>query len=537
MTAEFAQAMDRWVEEIRAAYGIPPAMVGRVGTCRNCDGVVQGGANTSTGWTHIGDWQGVRCQGALTGAVPQAEVPQRSPAETLAELDAAVEGRCAGPGCSAPLTERSKSAYFCGPVCQEEWTRRQAGRPSPGSAPVRGSGQVAAGPMRWRPDLMTAFDDTGLTLLDRHHRDDTGLDYCVFTDPDSDRAFLRVDDGHRFVGIEVPWAELEESGPAEPFRRLERELGDRRRLDPEPAPDPWSTLGEGVVPPTGLSAEQMHATIREWLRANFIDPDLVPQDAQIEVREGRIHCEVVRRVGAGDLVRDGHGVARTRISVRHRCRPPWPGTGPCPNCVGRCEPGCGCTGWGPRAVAPVDTVPAERSVDDERSRLLWLPDPPADPEAPTMADLAGGIDLTPHVAAPLTTAQDPWGDLQAAWQRLVPSDHNPVVRVDASAGIAEQMIRQGWPSPGIGSAVNQVLGVPVVWDTALPPGAWRAVYADGRRIEHHTCQWEPLLDSDGPHRCVLSWSDGERCDAVAADPAVVRTAERLVGPPATGGTS
>jgi len=39
----------------------PPAV------CANCDMPIAK-ARTSTGWTHVGEWSGVRCKGAITGA-------------------------------------------------------------------------------------------------------------------------------------------------------------------------------------------------------------------------------------------------------------------------------------------------------------------------------------------------------------------------------------------------------------------------------------------------------------------------------------
>jgi hypothetical protein len=164
---------------------------------------------------------------------------------------------------------------------------------------------------------VTVFDDTGLTLLDGHHRGDTGLDYRVYNrESESDRAFLRVDDGHRFVGLEVPWSELEASGISGPFRWLERELGDRRRLDPEP----------GNLPPapllTGQSPEEFVAAVTAW-RA------LLP-------RMG----EVLDRAALGDV--EGRAERYRRLT--------------------------------------------------EQGTVFWLPDPPADPDAPT-PERAGGVRL------------------------------------------------------------------------------------------------------------------------------------------------
>lgn len=38
-------------------------------SCGNCGYPIESAA-TSTGWTHIGDWQGVRCPNRLCGATP-----------------------------------------------------------------------------------------------------------------------------------------------------------------------------------------------------------------------------------------------------------------------------------------------------------------------------------------------------------------------------------------------------------------------------------------------------------------------------------
>ncbi|HEY6107629.1 MAG TPA: hypothetical protein VIV56_01880 [Gemmatimonadales bacterium] len=38
-------------------------------TCRNCGDEIARSTKRA-GWTHVGNWQGVRCNGALTGAVP-----------------------------------------------------------------------------------------------------------------------------------------------------------------------------------------------------------------------------------------------------------------------------------------------------------------------------------------------------------------------------------------------------------------------------------------------------------------------------------
>lgn len=41
--------------------------------------------------------------------------------EVVAAIDAAVEGRCAGPGCGRLITFTSPSAWWCSPECMEAW--------------------------------------------------------------------------------------------------------------------------------------------------------------------------------------------------------------------------------------------------------------------------------------------------------------------------------------------------------------------------------------------------------------------------------
>lgn len=43
-------------------------------SCGNCGFPIEN-AETSTGWTHVGNWQGVRCPGRLCGATPATRRP------------------------------------------------------------------------------------------------------------------------------------------------------------------------------------------------------------------------------------------------------------------------------------------------------------------------------------------------------------------------------------------------------------------------------------------------------------------------------
>lgn len=162
-----------------------------------------------------------------------------TPEDILAAVDAAVEGRCAGPGCGQLLTERSASAYFCGQTCQELWSRRQTDRPEQ----VRGSVTVAQDAARWRPDLVDAFDDFDLELMDELTERDRIRRWYRHVDG---RRFLRLDDGHRWVGAFAP---DDEEGSADLWQRLERELTDPRRLDPDLAPatdEPTQAFGASL---------------------------------------------------------------------------------------------------------------------------------------------------------------------------------------------------------------------------------------------------------------------------------------------------
>jgi hypothetical protein len=39
--------------------------------CRNCNNFVERDSFSSTGWTHVGKWEGVRCQNDICGARPK----------------------------------------------------------------------------------------------------------------------------------------------------------------------------------------------------------------------------------------------------------------------------------------------------------------------------------------------------------------------------------------------------------------------------------------------------------------------------------
>lgn len=216
MPFDVVGAMDRaasWqlIEaEVRAAFGLPPAQVGA--TCRQC----------MAGEGHLD----VACVND-----PAYQEPPR--ADVLDQIDRAVDGLCP---CGA---EPATGSAYCSDDCRP--THR-----GPDTDAIRDGGPHAA---RWRPDLVDVFDDSDLELVraqrgrvfSRRH-----LTRRWYRYRHSDGWFFRLDDGNRFVGVEVA-AEVasDDDGALAVWGRLERELTDRRRLDPDPAPRPanaWSDV-------------------------------------------------------------------------------------------------------------------------------------------------------------------------------------------------------------------------------------------------------------------------------------------------------
>jgi hypothetical protein len=374
---------------------------------------------------------------------------------------------------------------------------------------------------------VTAFDDTGLTLLDGHHRDDTGLDYRVYTDPESERAFLRVDDGHRFVGLEVPWSELEASGPSGPFRRLERELGDRRRLDPDPQPDSLPP----TPPLTGQSPEEFVAAA--WHR-------LIAEAAETSQYE-----EGVAR--ATEAFRWGARPDATLVDGSHRVD--WSAVNPTTEAFRRAGEAMAQLGP-PLAAVGAGVAAAVRAESDRAALRAVCVDQAMYERALSVAGAHGWVDLgrTPdaEVAGIVTAASaDPpgvarnlWQDLLAAWRRL--EGHNPPVRFDTGVGVVERLrsqARSQGPAPT--GSLGGLFDIPIREDATMDPDAWRLEYADGQRFESHICRWERVASEEllGRfwHRCVLVWSDGSRCASGTANPAEVRRTERRAGLQPTGG--
>lgn len=158
------------------------------------------------------------------------DTPASSGAELLDRIDRATDGLCP---CGAPPADGSA---YCGDDCRPTHISRDTD--------TRTAGNYAT-PMRWRPDLVTAADDTD---LDQSAFVSTKGVLTWYDGPHNARTYrrrsrpgtwhLRLDDGCRFVGADIADIEpVDGAGLAEVERRfratwarLERELGNPRHL-------------------------------------------------------------------------------------------------------------------------------------------------------------------------------------------------------------------------------------------------------------------------------------------------------------------
>lgn len=169
-----------------------------------------------------------------------------------------VEAQPAAPAERAPLQDRIDRAIGglcpCGalpdpgfsPYCSYDCVPNIAGAHT-STAPA---GAPLATPMRWRPDLVTAANDDYLVLQSRTQRGPYTRN--VYRRTGTGRVHLRLDDGHRFVGCDVPLLEdLEEFRRAckRAWERLRRELVHPDRAEPESDPEEtaWVRLWQQQV--------------------------------------------------------------------------------------------------------------------------------------------------------------------------------------------------------------------------------------------------------------------------------------------------
>lgn len=173
--------------------------------------------------------------------------------ELLDRIDRAMNGECP---CGAQ--PREGSAY-----CSDDCTPTHISD----DTDTRMSGDYATA-MRWRPDLVTEVNDSELTEIPRRPGDRNG--YTGQFNPslyerNANTWHLRLDDGNRFVGVDV---EIGHDRPGvldldttarifEAWAKLERELTDSRRLDP--GGDPWADA----------MAAEWNAIHQSWLHGQF----------------------------------------------------------------------------------------------------------------------------------------------------------------------------------------------------------------------------------------------------------------------------
>ncbi|MEV5819282.1 hypothetical protein AB0L22_08915 [Micromonospora haikouensis] len=152
----------------------------------------------------------------------------------LDRIDATLDNLCP---CGA--TPRPGSPY-CGPDCEPTHISRDTD--------TRQSGHYAT-PMRWRPDLINEADDTNLTRVTAfgdqrgcytgHHN------ASVYEYTNRPGWHLRLDDGHRYVGLDLSEEQVLTTSDLtallrDMWARLERELGNTRHI--EPNDDPWADV-------------------------------------------------------------------------------------------------------------------------------------------------------------------------------------------------------------------------------------------------------------------------------------------------------
>lgn len=148
--------------------------------------------------------------------------------------------------------------------------------------------------MRWRPDLVTAHADDGLEPVEppagfENFGYNGTRNVSLYRRTGTDRWHLRLDDGNRFVGCDIDPAGLDhDQVPAAvnaAWERLEQELTDRRRLDPDPwhvSGDPWAHLGTGTG--TARVASPGEYASGNWRQLGTVADDGIRDDEPLTIQ-------------------------------------------------------------------------------------------------------------------------------------------------------------------------------------------------------------------------------------------------------------
>jgi hypothetical protein len=158
-----------------------------------------------------------------TGIAPATHSPAGAGVDILEQIDRAVDRLCP---CGAEPDEEFDP--YCSYDCTPNYHARHTISDRDGTQ------------MRWRPDLVTEVDDTGLSPYSARQR--YGNFYVEFLQrAGTERLHVRVDDGHRWVGSDfdlLPAEDFEQRYEAK-LRALLRELENNRHAVPSsPGPAP-----------------------------------------------------------------------------------------------------------------------------------------------------------------------------------------------------------------------------------------------------------------------------------------------------------
>lgn len=175
---------------------------------------------------------------------PGMPASSRDPVDPLDLIDRAVAGLC--PCGTAP----SEQFY---PYCSYDCKPNHIG----GDSDTSPAGQPLATPMRWRPDLVTAADEREMTPF-THRAMNAGLGHQVWLYPDGERVQLRVDDGYRFIGADLPLAVYQDAEQA-PERARKWQALRRQLLNEDDLVHTGAAHAELLALAAALAAQRQHA--------------------------------------------------------------------------------------------------------------------------------------------------------------------------------------------------------------------------------------------------------------------------------------